>query len=106
MLRKLQLLLTLVFVTYVACWFATVPEIHRRQTDGAISTSMPEQSLPIKGEGMQYGTLHSAAYALAPFYYYGQVSRRFSENDGYPEMHRYIGFGHWLMVLDGDRHGM
>ena len=48
---------------------------------------------------MRFGSLHSKAYAITPFYYYGQVSRRFTDKDGYPEMHRYVGVGSYLIVL-------
>ena len=98
-MSKLKWLLLIVIVLYAGSWVSTIPEIHKLQTDGAIDTAAPEKTIPIKGAGMSFGSLQSKAYAIAPFYYYGQVSRRFSEKDGYPEMHRYVGLGSYLIVL-------
>lgn len=97
-MSKLKLLLLVVLVLYAGSWFSTIPEIHKLQTNGAIDTVAPEQTIPIQGEGMSFGSLHSKAYAITPFYYYGQVSRRFTDKDGYPEMHRYVGVGSYLVV--------
>ena len=77
-ISKLKLLLLVVLLLYAGSWFSTIP---------------------IQGEGMSFGSLHSKAYAITPFYYYGQVSRRFTDKDGYPEMHRYVGVGSYLIVL-------
>lgn len=103
-MRLLQILFVLLLALYGACWFATVPEIHRRQTNGAIVSSSSEETRPVQGEGMSYGTLRSVAYAIAPFYYHGEVSTRFGPQDGYPERHKYIGFGTTLWALDDDPH--
>lgn len=103
-MRKIQFLLLGLLILYGGCWSMTVPEIHRRQTQGAITSMSSEATQPIRGEGLSYGTLRSVAYAVAPFYYRGEVSTRFSEKDGYPTRYRYIGFGTLLMVLEDDPH--
>ena len=98
-MSKLKWLLVIVILLYAGSWISTIPEIHKLQTNGAIETAAPEKTVAIQGEGMNFGSLQSKAYAIAPFYYYGQVSRRFSDKDGYPEMHRYVGLGSYLIVL-------
>jgi hypothetical protein len=103
-MRLLKIVLVLLILAYGTSWFATVPEIHRRQTDGAITSSSAEATLPLRGEGLSYGTLTSKAYPIAPFYYYGEVSRRFGPQDGYPTMRHYIGIGSLLHEMDADPH--
>lgn len=103
-MRTLKFVLVMLLVAYGASWISTVPEIHRRQTDGAIVSSSAEATLPLRGEGMSFGTLTSKAYPIAPFYYYGEVSRRFGPQDGYPTMRKYIGIGKMLYEMDADPH--
>ncbi len=103
-MRTLKFALALLVLAYGTSWFATVPEIHRRQTEGAITSSAAEATLPLRGEGLSYGTLTSKAYPMAPFYYYGEVSRRFGPQDGYPTMRRYIGVGTLLYEMNADPH--